>query len=117
LPSSALPGVGFDPGRYDSRTANKTGNLLIDGNTYAAGASFHSRTLTVELRHDVVEILGDDTTPVRSFPRAFGRQTEAIFERASLLPLLVTKPGAWGYSQLRPLVPEPVQDWLDKAIS
>jgi len=29
--------------------------------------------------------------------------------------LLVTKPGAWSHSQLRPLVPEPVREWLDKA--
>ena len=113
--SLALPGVGFDPVRYESRTADKTGNLLIDGNTYAAGSSFHSRTLTVGLRHDVIEILDEHATPVRSFPRAFGRQAETIFEPASLLPLLVTKPGAWGHSQLRPLVPEPVRDWLDKA--
>src|SRR5680860_764922 len=113
--SLALPGVGFDPVRYESRTADKKGNVLIDGNTYAAGSSFHNRTLTVGLRHDVVEILDEQSTPVRSFPRAFGRQTETIFEPASLLPLLVTKPGAWGHSQLRPLVPEPVRDWLDMA--
>ncbi|MEO5779627.1 MAG: IS21 family transposase, partial [Arthrobacter oryzae] len=45
--SLALPGVGFDPVRYESRKADKTGNLLIDGNTYAAGSSFHGRMLTV----------------------------------------------------------------------
>ncbi|MDE8671090.1 alpha/beta hydrolase fold domain-containing protein [Pseudarthrobacter sp. H3Y2-7] len=33
-----LPGVGFDPVRYESRRAEKVGNLLIDANTYAAGA-------------------------------------------------------------------------------
>jgi len=113
--SLALPGVGFDPVRYENRTADKTGNLLIDGNTYAAGSSFHSRTLTVGLRHDVVEILDEHSTRVRSFPRAFGRQAETIFEPAALLPLLVTKPGAWGHSQLRALVPMPVRDWLDTA--
>ncbi len=113
--SLALPGVGFDPVRYESRTADKKGNVLIDGNTYAAGSSFHSRTLTVGLRHDVVEILDEHSAPVRSFPRAFGVQAETIFEPAALLPLLVTKPGAWSHSQLRPLVPGPVRDWLDKA--
>ncbi|MFC5932049.1 IS21 family transposase [Cryobacterium melibiosiphilum] len=113
--SLALPGVGFDPVRYESRTADKKGNILIDGNTYAAGSSFHSRTLTVGLRHDVVEILDEHSAPVRSFPRAFGVQAETIFEPAALLPLLVTKPGAWSHSQLRPLVPEPVRDWLDNA--
>ena len=52
---------------------------------------------------------------MRSFPRAFGVQAETIFEPAALLPLLVTKPGAWSHSQLRPLVPGPVRDWLDNA--
>ena len=113
--SLALPGVGFDPVRYESRTADKKGNVLIDGNTYAAGSSSHSRTLTVGLRHDVVEILDEHSAPVRSFPRAFGVQAETIFEPAALLPLLVTKPGAWSHSQLRPLVPGPVRDWLDNA--
>ena len=113
--SLALPGVGFDPVRYESRTGDKKGNLLIDGNTYAAGSSFHSRTLTVGLRHDVVEILDEHAIPVRSFPRVFGHQSETIFEPAALLPLLVTKPGAWGHSQLRPLVPGLVRDWLDTA--
>ena len=96
--SLALSGVAFDPVRYESRTADKTGNLLVDGNTYAAGSAFHGRSLTVGLRHDVVEILDEYAVPVRSFPRAFGRQTETIFEPASLLPLLVTKPGAWSLS-------------------
>lgn len=110
-----LAGVGFDPVRYESRRADKTGKLLIDGNSYAAGPSFHGRALTVGLRHDVVEILDEHAVPVRSFPRAFGRQSETIFDPASLLPLLVSKPGAWGHSLLRPLVPGPVRDWLDTA--
>ena len=110
-----LPGIGFDPVRYESRKADKTGNLLIDGNTYAAGPSFHGRNLTVGLRHDVIEILDEHSEPVRSFPRAFGQQIETIFDPSSLVPLLVTKPGAWSHSQLRPLVPDMVRDWLDHA--
>jgi hypothetical protein len=113
--SLALPGVGFDAVRYESRKADKTGNLLIDGNTYAAGPSFHGRTLTVGLRHDVVQILDEHSEPVRSFPRAFGRRTETIFDPASMVPLLATKPGAWSHSPLRALVGDPVRDWLDQA--
>jgi len=64
--SLALPGVGFDPVRYESRKADKTGNVLIDGNTYAAGPSFHGRMLTVGLRHDVIEILDEHSEPIRS---------------------------------------------------
>lgn len=113
--SLALPGVGFDAVRYESRRADKTGNLLIDGNTYAAGPAFHGRNLTVGLRHDVVQILDEHSAPVRTFPRAFGRQADTIFEPASLLAHLVSKPGAWSHSPLRELVADPVRDWMDKA--
>lgn len=113
--SLELPGVGFDPVRYESRKADKSGNILVEGNTYAAGPSFHGRTLTVGLRHDVIEILDEHADPILSFPRAFGHQTETIFEPTTLLPLLIAKPGAWGHSPLRPLVTDPVRDWLDQA--
>lgn len=113
--SLALPGVGFDPVRYESRTADKTGNLLVEGNTYAAGAVFHGRTLTVGLRHDVIEILDENAQPVVTFPRVFGHSTETVFDPVRLVPLLVRKPGAWGHSLLRSVVPEPLKDWLDAA--
>ncbi|WP_427016398.1 IS21 family transposase (plasmid) [Pseudarthrobacter sp. P1] len=113
--SMELPGIGFDAVRYESRKADKTGNLLIDGNTYAAGPVFHGRMLTVGLGHDVVQILDEHSEPVRTFPRVFGKQAETVFDPASLVPLLVTKPGAWSHSPLRALVTDPVRDWLDKA--
>jgi hypothetical protein len=93
--SLKLPRVGFNPVRYESGKAHKPGNALIDGNTYTAGPSFHRHSLTVGLRHDVVQILDEHAAPVRSFPRALGQQTATIFDPASLVPLLVTKPGAW----------------------
>ena len=113
--SLELPGVGFEAVRYESRRADRVGNLLVDGNTYAAGSSFHGRQLTVGLGHETVQILDEHSAPVRTFPRVFGKQTETIFEPASLVPLLATKPGAWSHSPLRTLVTDPVRDWLDKA--
>ena len=111
----ALPGIGFDPVRYESRKADKTGNLVIEGNTYAAGPSFYGRTLTVGIRHDVIEILDEYSAPVRRFDRVFGHQAETIFDPASLVPLLVTKPGAWSHSPLRAVFTDPVRNWLDHA--
>ena len=65
----ALPGVGFDPVRYESRVADKTGNLLIDGNTYAAGSCFGGRRVTVGIRHDRIEILDEHADPIVTLPR------------------------------------------------
>lgn len=111
----ALPGIGFDPVRYESRKADKTGNLVVEGNTYAAGPSFYGRTLTVGIRHDVIEILDEYSAPVRRFDRVFGHQAETVFDPASLVPLLVTKPGAWSHSPLRAVFTDPVRNWLDGA--
>ena len=113
--SLELPGIGFEAVRYESRKADRVGNLLVDGNTYAAGSAFHGRLLTVGLGHDVVQILDEHSAPVRTFPRVFGRQAETVFDPASLVPLLAAKPGAWSHSPLRSLVTDPVRDWLDQA--
>lgn len=113
--SLALPGVAFDSVRYEARRADKTGNVLVDANTYAAGPAFASRRLTVGLRHDVVQILDEHSEPVVVFDRVFGRQEATVFEPATLLPYLLRKPGAWGHSPLRGLVPDPLKAWLDEA--
>ncbi|WP_407607967.1 hypothetical protein [Paeniglutamicibacter sp. ORCA_105] len=64
---------------------------------------------TVVLGHDVVQILDEHPEPVRTFSRVFGKQTETIFDPASLVPMLMTKPGPWSHSQLRTLVTDPAR--------
>lgn len=113
--SLALPGVGFDPVRFETRKADKTGNLPVEGNTYAAGPSFGSRTVTVGLRHDTVQILDERAQPVVVFDRVFGRGTTTVIDPARIVPLLATKPGSWSHSPLRTLVADPLRDWLDTA--
>lgn len=88
--------------RYESSRADRAGNQLIDGKTYAAGLPFHGPLLTVGLGHDTVQILDEHSAPVRTFPRVFGKQAETIFDPATLLPLLVTTPGAWSHSRCGP---------------
>ena len=48
---------------------------------------------TVVLGHDVVQILDKHSSLVRTCPRAFGKHTETIFVPASLVLMLVIKPG------------------------
>lgn len=109
-----LPGIGFDPVRYEPRKADRRGYIRVEANTYAAGPSFHGRALTVGIRADTIDIL-DDATPVVTFQRVFGRHEGTIFEPAALLPLLMTKPGSWSHSPVRRLVDDPLRDWLDTA--
>lgn len=62
-----LPGVGFDPVRYESRKAEKTGTITVDESFYLAGPSFGSRALTVAIRHDVIDILDETSRPVVAY--------------------------------------------------
>src|SRR5699024_7144817 len=110
-----LPGIGFDPVRYEPRKADRRGYIQVEANTYAAGPSFHGRALTVGIRADTIEILDEHTTPVVTFQRVFGRHDGTIFEPAALLPLLMAKPGSWSHSPVRRLVDDPLRDWLDSA--
>lgn len=110
-----LPGIGFEAVRHESRRADKTGAVLVESNSYLAGPAFGSRLLTVAIGHDTIAILDEHAAPVVSFDRVFGHHDETIFATASLLPALAAKPGAWSNSPVRPLVPDPVRDWLDQA--
>jgi hypothetical protein len=46
----ALPGIGFDAVRYEPRKADRRGYIIVDANTYAAGPSFHGRSVTAGIR-------------------------------------------------------------------
>src|SRR5699024_7278740 len=110
-----LPGIGFDPVRYEPRKADRRGYIQVEANTYAAGPSFHGRALTVGIRADTIEILDEHSHPVVTFQRVFGRHEGTIFEPAALLPLLMVKPGSWSHSPVRRMVDDPTRDWLDSA--
>jgi len=110
-----LPGIGFDPVRYESRRADKTGKVVVEGVAYLAGPAFHDRQLTVGIRHDVVEILDEHAHPVVVFDRVFGGSDQTVFAASQLLHALSVKPGAWSHSPVRELVADPVRDWLDQA--
>lgn len=111
----ALPGVGFDAVRYESRRADKTGKILIEGNAYLAGPAYHDRHLRAGIRHDVIEVLDEHGHPVIVFDRVYGNNDQTVFAPVQLLRALAVKPGAWGHSPARELVPDPVRDWLDQA--
>ncbi|WP_206448811.1 IS21 family transposase, partial [Agrococcus sp. KRD186] len=110
-----LPGIGFDPVRYESRRADKTGKVVIDGTAYLAGPAYHDRHLTVGVRHDRIEILDEHAHPVIEFDRVFGQGDRTVFAAGQLLHALAVKPGAWTHSPVRELVADPVRDWLDTA--
>ena len=111
----ALPGVSFDPVRYETRKADKLGRIQVEGVFYLPGPAYHDRLMTVGIRHDVIEILDETDTPVMTFARIYGEQSTTVFSPGTLLPALKAKPGSWSHSPVRAHVPDPVADWLDTA--
>lgn len=111
----ALPGVAFDPVRYESRRADNTGTVVVENNTYLAGPRFHNMHLTVGIRHDVIEILDEHAHPVVVFDRLYGHHPDTQLHVLSLLPALAAKPGAWAHSPARTQLPDPLREWLDQA--
>ena len=111
----ALPGIAFDPVRYETRRADNTGAIVIDGTTYLAGPRLHNMHLTVGIRHDVIEILDEHAHPLVVFDRVYGHNPDTQIQVMSLLPALARKPGAWAHSPARTQLPDPLRDWLDQA--
>jgi hypothetical protein len=109
----ALPGVSFDPVRWEIRHADNLGIVTVDGARYLAGAKYHNLPLHVGLRAFDVEIRATDGTRIVRLERAYGRNAVTAADPASILPVLARKPRSWGESPLRADFPDPVRQALD----
>lgn len=110
-----LPGIGFDPVRFESRRADKTGKICLEGTWYLAGPGYAGRLVTVGIRHDVIEILDEHATPVVTFERVWGAAERTVMAPDQLLGALAAKPGAWSHSPIREQIADPLRTWLDGA--
>jgi hypothetical protein len=102
----ALPGVSFDPVRWEIRHADNLGIVTVDGARYLAGAKYHNLPVHVGLRAFDVEIRSTDGTRIVRLDRAYGRNAVTAADPASILPVLARKPRSWGESPLRGDFPE-----------
>jgi transposase len=109
----ALPGVSFDPVRWETRHADSLGIVTVDGARYLAGAKYHNPPVHVGLRAFDVEIRSTDGTRIVQLERAYGRNAVTVADPVSILPIVARKPRSWGESQLRGDFPEPVRRALD----
>lgn len=111
----ACPSVRFNPVRFEVRRTDKTGIVTLDGNRYLVGPAWANRQVTLELSHDTVTVLDDDTRGIIALPRVFGTADSTVINPMSLLPGLAKKPGAWTNSPLRHHMPDAVVGYLDGA--
>lgn len=113
-----LPSTTFDPIRWESRRADKYGQIDIDSNRYLAGTALHGRTLLAAIRWDSVQITDPGTGEiVARYPRVYGRSQSTLQDPELAMPVLAAKPGSWRESSIRPDFPEDVRAWLDEADS
>jgi transposase len=109
----ALPGVSFDPVRWEIRHADNLGIVTVDGARYLAGAKYHNLPVHVGLRAFDVEIRSADGARIVRLDRAYGRSAVTAADPVSILPVLARKPRSRGESPLRGDFPEPVRRALD----
>ncbi|QYH18984.1 hypothetical protein JKI95_06610 [Corynebacterium aquatimens] len=83
----------FNPVRFDVRRTDKTGVVTLDGNRYLVGPAWANRQVTLELSHDTVTVLDDDTRRIIALPRVFGTADSTVINPMSLLPGLAKNPG------------------------
>ncbi|WP_290343105.1 Mu transposase domain-containing protein [Corynebacterium auris] len=96
----ACPSVRFNPVRFEVRRTDKTGVVTVGGNRYLVGPAWAGRQVTVELSHDTITVLDDNTRRIVALPRVFGTTEETVINPLSVLPSLAKKPGAWGGCQV-----------------
>ena len=108
-----LPRIPYDACRWETRKADREGNVEVDSNRYLAGPSWHGWNLEVGLRAFDVEIRTQDGRFVAKLPRAYGNATETVRNPASLLPALARKSRAWGESPIRTDFPDKLRLAID----
>lgn len=108
-----LPRIPYDSCRWETRRADREGNVEIDPNRYLAGPSWHGWNLDVGLRAFQVEIRTQDGRFVAKLPRAYGRSEATVRNPASLLPALARKARAWGESPIRMDFPDKLRRAID----
>ena len=88
-----LPSTTFDPIRWESRRADKYGQIDIDSNRYLAGPALHGRRLLAAVRWDSVQITDPGTGEiVAGYPRIYGRSPSTLQDPELAMPVLAAKP-------------------------
>lgn len=111
----ACPSVRFNPVRFEVRRTDKTGIVTVAGNRYLVGPAWANRQVTLELSHDTITVLDEESRRIIALPRVFGTADATVINPISLLPGLAQKPGAWKNSPLRLHMPDNVVGYLDEA--
>ncbi|WP_444505670.1 Mu transposase domain-containing protein, partial [Corynebacterium coyleae] len=105
----------FNPVRFEVRRTDKTGIVTVAGNRYLVGPAWANRQVTLELSHDTITVLDEESRRIIALPRVFGTADATVINPISLLPGLAKKPGAWKNSPLRHHMPDNVVGYLDEA--
>jgi hypothetical protein len=109
----SLPGVPFDPVRWEMQHTDDTGIAAVDGVRYLAGARYHNVGVHVGLRAFDVEIRSVDGTTIVRLGRVHGGSAATVSDPASIPPVVARKPRSRREGPLRADFPEAVCDALD----
>lgn len=111
-----LPESRFNAVSYGRLTADKYGNVVVDGrHRYSSDPSLGGCKVIVGQGAFEVAIYDSDGTLVATHPRSFGDKPTESIDPVSTLSLLCRKPNGWHESRVRASLPDDLREWLDRA--
>lgn len=109
-----LPGVGFVPVVWETRLADKVGNILVGDNRYQVGSEHAGKRLQVGIGDLDVTILDADGSHIACHKRVYPKQASTVTTPVKLLDGLIKRLGSWRESLLRGELPPVIVGVLDE---
>ena len=111
----ALPSRRFDVVRWATYTTDKYGIVTVDGvHQYSVSPQMPQSKVVLGFRAHRVEVHAMSGDLLAEHPRLFGKTRAESMDQVTMMTALIGKPGAWGQSGLRAVMPDgPGKAFLD----
>jgi len=111
----ALPEA-FDPCRYQILRTDNWGKFVLDTKHWYSVSPRHAKTkVQVKLSATKVQVLDENLREIVSHPRLYGKEKQESMNWIPYLSQLAKSPGALKYTGIYPMLPEPLQKYLEKS--
>ncbi|MGB4618408.1 MAG: IS21 family transposase [Dethiobacteria bacterium] len=110
-----LPAVAFDESEFRSVRTNSYAKFTLNGgkHTYSTAPKYANSELFVRLTAHEVIVLDESYREVKRHPRLYGEQEQESMDWLPYLTQLSRRPAALKYTGIYPMLPEPVQEFLN----
>lgn len=112
----ALARIPFDPNRYETLRADAYGMVSLQNGThrYSTAPKFARSLVTVRMSAHEVSVLDESMREIVSHKRLYGRERQQRMDWLPYLTQLSRRPAALKYSGVYAMMPEPLQQWVER---